>query len=91
MKISMTVFLACVAFLYSFGIVCIAEWGYFRLPDEVLYPIYPGIWVGEKIYFKVTNNMWICYAAGIGTMTLVGAVIGTIFDFLCGGRRSGGA
>jgi len=82
MKSSMTLILAAVGFLYTASFVANEEWGYFDIPDAALYPIAPGLWVGAAVYFKVTCNIWIGYAAGIGTMTVLGALLGALFDWL---------
>jgi len=78
----MAMILAGVAFLYSTGCVLYEEYGAHSLPDFCHYPIAPGIWVGTTVYFNVTHIMWVCYAAGIATMTLVGGLLGMTFDWL---------
>lgn len=78
----MSVILAVVALLYSTGCVLYEEYGPHGLPDLFQYTLAPGIWVGATVYFKITDNMWLCYAAGIATMTLVGGLLGMTFDWL---------
>lgn len=83
----MSIILAAVAFLYSTGCVLYEEYGPHSLPDLCMIPIAPGIWVGMAVHSSITSTMWVCYAAGIGTMTVIGAVLGEVFEYFSGGRR----
>ena len=88
MKLSLSVILAFVAFAYSAGVVLYYEYGHAIPPDAMLYPIAPGVWVGGWVLDHYSHGaMWPAYAAGITTMTVLGALLGAIFESLSGGRR----
>ena len=81
MKISLTMVLALLACLYSSACV-IYHLSSHDLPEPLMLPLYPGIWVGFLVYDKIGEQFMLCYAAGIGAMTALGAVLGAIFDGL---------
>lgn len=88
-KVSLTIILAVVACAYSTGCVLYHEYSYSVPPDYLLYPITPGIWVGMQVDQHFDLPMVWSYAAGIGTMTVLGALLGLAFEFLCDSRRAG--
>jgi hypothetical protein len=91
MKIPMMLIMATVACSYSTGIVLYHLQTGNTLPDAWLWPICPGIWVGAEVWGEIGERMYLCYAAGIGTMTVLGAALGWFYDCLSGGRRTGSA
>lgn len=91
MKIPMMLLLATVAFAYSTGIVLYLLLTGDAPPDALLWPIYPGIWVGVQVWNEIGEQMNLCYAAGIGTMTVLGAALGWFCDCLSDCRRTGSA
>ena len=86
MKLPMMAILAFVAFAYSTGIVLYALLGSGPPPDGFLYPLYPGIYVGGLVWDQIGETMNLCYAAGIATMTGLGAGLGAFLDCLADGR-----
>ena len=88
MKLSLTIILAVVAFAYSTGCVLYYECTKSPPPDFLLYPIAPGIWVGGQVDRLPNSSMMSDYVAGIGTMTVLGALLGSVFEWLGSGRRA---
>jgi hypothetical protein len=56
--------------------------GAHNLPEALMLPLYPGIWVGAMVHGKIGEQFMLCYAAGIATMTVLGGVLGALFDWL---------
>ena len=81
MKISLTLVLALLACLYSSACV-ICHLSSHDLPEPLMPPLYPGIWVGFQVYDEIGGQFMLCCAAGIGAMTALGSVLGAIFDAL---------
>lgn len=91
MKLSLTIILALVACAYATGCVLYYESTKNPPPEFLLYPIIPGMWVGGQVDRLGSDSMWITYGAGIATMTVLGAVLGSVFEWLLGGRRRSGS
>ena len=87
MKASLSLLLGFVAFAYSPGCVISYEHTGSEPSNCFLYPIAPGIWVGVEVNRYLHGNMLWSYVAGIGTMTMLGALFGSFIDFLSDKRH----
>jgi len=70
--------------LISVGYVLVGPKDSFGFPEPLWAAIffYPGTYMGFLTWEHVAHSMPVCYAAAVATITLIGAVLGALLDFL---------
>jgi len=88
---SFTLLGALVALVISGGYVLFGPKDLFGFPQPRWAAIifYPGSYVGALAWEAGAHSMAVCYAAGVATMTVVGAMLGLFLDLFANiGSRS---